>query len=562
MSQTWDVIVAGAGPAGSRAAELLAERDAGVLLFDPKAPWEKPCGGGLTAAALAHTPELHELDDVSEPIHELLAVAPGGASVVIPLRRPYRIVSRKRLSEWGLHRAQLAGARFVPAGVRSVERAGGVWRVTDSRGEEYRGRHLVVADGATSRFRRVLAPALKPELAPTRVSYTRRTTPRGRAVFSFLSAAQGYVWDFPRPDHDSVGIGVAPGTYARDDLDGAVDQFQLAEAGDAAALADAGAVIATSAWEAGRFEDLGGRDYVLIGDAGGLADPATGEGLDYALRSARLAAEALADAAGFASYPAAARDAFAGEMRRAVVIRRWLYRPSVADWLIRGARRSPRRALLLMALCDAINEHGSVRAALARALAGRLPDRRAAREVCDCPDGNDMPGPDAGTPVLNQDRLELPLAGLARGDAANQAAAVVRQLPGVADCLVNAVSRRALVVFDAAVLDPQEVVRAFEGAACVDVRRSLVRWHVRVDGVRCGNCAVRLERAIEGVRGVHGVTANAATGSATIVYTPQRTDLAAVRRAVASEGFALACADPRQAAAGRGPCGRCAASAH
>lgn len=58
----WDVAVVGAGPAGSRCAELLAHRGVGVLLLDPKAPWEKPCGGGLTAAALAHTPELHELD--------------------------------------------------------------------------------------------------------------------------------------------------------------------------------------------------------------------------------------------------------------------------------------------------------------------------------------------------------------------------------------------------------------------------------------------------------------------------------------------------------------------
>ena len=84
MSATWDVVVSGAGPAGSRAAELLAARGASVLLLDPRAPWEKPCGGGLTAAALRHTPELHELDAETQVVREILAAAPGGASVVVP----------------------------------------------------------------------------------------------------------------------------------------------------------------------------------------------------------------------------------------------------------------------------------------------------------------------------------------------------------------------------------------------------------------------------------------------------------------------------------------------
>lgn len=52
MTRAWDFVVAGAGPAGSRAAELLARTGASVLLFDPKAPWEKPSGATFVAAAL------------------------------------------------------------------------------------------------------------------------------------------------------------------------------------------------------------------------------------------------------------------------------------------------------------------------------------------------------------------------------------------------------------------------------------------------------------------------------------------------------------------------------
>lgn len=387
MARVWDVLVAGAGPAGSRAAELLAARGAGVLLLDPKAPWEKPCGGGLTAAALSNTPELAELAPASVPVYEVLAMAPGGASVVVPLRSPYAVVSRTTLSRWGLERARRVGAEFHQAGAQAVVRGSAAWEVTDSTGRTHLARWLLAADGATSRLRRQLAPRLKPELAPTRVAYTPSGVAPGRAVFYFLPIAEGYVWDFPRTDHHSVGIGVAPGTFARDALDGALQQYRAAEAGEDGAVRQAGAVIATANWTRGAFSDLAGPGFALLGDAAGLADPATGEGIDYALRSAQLAVASFDETRGFSGYPAAARRAFAPEIARALRIRRWLYRPGIADWLIARARRSPRLALVLMALADAINEHGLLRGALARAAFSRAADLRAAEAVCACPDG-------------------------------------------------------------------------------------------------------------------------------------------------------------------------------
>lgn len=384
----WDVIVAGAGPAGSRAAELLAHQGVSVLLLDPKAPWEKPCGGGLTAAALVNTPELRELANQSEEVREILTVAPSGVSVVIPLRKPYRVISRLVLSEWGLKRAREAGVTFVAEAVSRLNRHSRGWQVTDSAGGVYEARWLVGADGAASRIRGTVAPGFKPELDPTRVTYPTGAAPPGRAVFQFLPAAEGYLWDFPRPGHRSLGIGVAPGTFQRDALDSALTGYQAAESGEPASpTVHRGAVIATSEWVSGSFRDLGGRDFALLGDAAGLADPATGEGIDYALRSATIAAGAFGSIRGFADYPEAIRRQVGREMRRAKLIRRWLYHPSVAEQLIRRARRSPRSALLLMALTDAINEHGSLSGALWRALRGPPADVAVAQAVCDCPDG-------------------------------------------------------------------------------------------------------------------------------------------------------------------------------
>ncbi len=366
--ELWDFVVVGAGPAGSRAAELLAEGGHSVLLLDPKAPWEKPCGGGLTAAAVRHLPELGELEQAGRWVRELSVAGPGGARMLVPLAEPYLVVSRRALSAWGLKRAQVAGAHFLRVGACSVDRWARGWRVTDQRGEVHRARWLVGADGAASRLRTLLAPELKPELAPTRVAYPGDGVRPGVALFQFLSSGEGYLWDFARRGHHSVGIAVPPHRFPREALDGAIAQYRLAEFGDSAPPKPVGAVIATANWGSGRFEDLGGYDYALLGDAAGLADPATGEGIDYAFRSADLAVSAFCETSGFSCYPEAARRAFAHEYRRALLVRRWLYAPRVADGLIRWAGRSHWGAALLAALANAVNEHRSLRRAIARGL--------------------------------------------------------------------------------------------------------------------------------------------------------------------------------------------------
>lgn len=388
MATFCDFVIVGAGPAGARAAELLATRGASVRLFDPKAPWEKPCGGGLTAAALANTPELRDLDARTHKITELLVVAPGGASVVVPLRTPFRTVSRVVLSEWGLERARSAGATFRAEAVRSVSRRGRGWRIETVAGQSLQSRWLVAADGATSPLRRRLAPGFRPELAPTRVVYSVEGSAAGRAVFLFFAGTDGYLWDFPRDGHHSLGAGVPPQSFGKLDIDDAIDQYALAEHGAPPTAPRRGAVIATSLWRSGRFRDLGGSDFALLGDAAGLADPATGEGIDYAFRSATIAVRAFDEVTGFAAYPDLARKAFEREIRRARLLRTFLYYRGIANHLVRYARRSARGALLLMSLVDAVNEHESFRAALLRAIANRSPDRSRSLAICDCPDGS------------------------------------------------------------------------------------------------------------------------------------------------------------------------------
>jgi flavin-dependent dehydrogenase len=342
--------VVGAGPAGARAAERLADLGAEVVLLDPKAPWEKPCGGGLTAAALDNVPDLAAVLPKARRITSVRLEA-ARSVVTIPLERPLHVLSRTALGLWQLDRARAAGASFEPAAVRRIDRiAGGGWRLHTGDGRTVHVRLLVGADGAASRVRKAVAPELDIELAPARVAYAPGAGAIPCAIgLRFFEMVNGYAWDFPRPDHRSIGVGVAPSTWARDRMDAEVDRYWTDLGHCGCVYADrAGAVIGTAARPLGRRYALLGRgDYAILGDAAGFADPATGEGIHNAIRSADFLAQAFERDATFASYPGIARASLEREFAVARRVRTILYGGSLAPRLIeRAATRRWAHALL------------------------------------------------------------------------------------------------------------------------------------------------------------------------------------------------------------------------
>jgi flavin-dependent dehydrogenase len=148
--------------------------------------------------------------------------------------------------------------------------------------------------------RRHVAPAFAVEEVPTRVAYPREAGPHPDAlVLRFFAGVAGYLWDFPRPDHRSVGIEVSGGGWQRPELDARVDEYRIAPSRESPSMPEsaaepprAGAVIGTAQLGHGDFSMLAGDRFALLGDAAGLADPFTGEGIRNALRSATLLAEA------------------------------------------------------------------------------------------------------------------------------------------------------------------------------------------------------------------------------------------------------------------------------
>src|SRR6202158_1029027 len=105
----FDVLIVGAGPAGSFAAERLASAGTKVALFDGRPDGEpKACGGGVTAKALKAWP--HLLDAVGRTIYELDMYAPSGRVLHLKLDEPFAVYSRNAFDTFLLERARAAGA--------------------------------------------------------------------------------------------------------------------------------------------------------------------------------------------------------------------------------------------------------------------------------------------------------------------------------------------------------------------------------------------------------------------------------------------------------------------
>jgi geranylgeranyl reductase family protein len=323
-----DVLVAGAGPAGSTAAALLARQGLRVALLDKaRFPREKVCGGGLSAKARALLP-----GDPTPLIHHEVSrawIAWRDRAFLKDVGRPIAFTTvRRELDAWNVERAEEAGARFLPdTDVRSVSTAADGVTVETSRGS-FGGRLLLAADGVSSRIRSQVfgpdlvryAPAVE---ALAQVPQAVLDRLGGEALFDLGGMDRGYGWIFPKRDHLNVGVySVFGGTNIRQQLQSFLDRQPLLRG--ALGLRVCGYAIPVRN-EARTYER--GRVW-LLGDAAGLAEGVWGEGIYFALKSAHLAARAFRDAAGeppAGAYQRLVRREIEPELRGAERIGRALY---------------------------------------------------------------------------------------------------------------------------------------------------------------------------------------------------------------------------------------------
>jgi len=299
---TYDVIVAGAGPAGSTAARLLAEQGASVLLLDKhRVPRDKPCGGGVTLRAAS----VHDID-LSPVIERTIYGARFSLRLGEAFDRRFHqpityMTQRCHLDAHLAQKAVNAGVEFHDdEALREVDLTSGVRtqdlahlrpvRVT-TEGDAYFSRLLIGADGAngitaraaglTPHFEEAVALEGNVPFAPDIPSDWREYV-----GLDLGGLAGGYGWVFPKTDHLNLGVGAWK--YA-----GFTLRPKLAE------------LCRRYGFETACLENLRGHRLLvrvpgapiargpvaLAGDAAGLIDPLSGEGIHMAFASGRLVAK-------------------------------------------------------------------------------------------------------------------------------------------------------------------------------------------------------------------------------------------------------------------------------
>ena len=353
----FDVLIAGAGPAGSFAAERLARGGVRVALFDGRPPGEpKACGGGVTSKALKAWP--HLLDAVGRTIDELDMYSPSGKHLHLKLDEPFAVYSRIAFDTFLLERARAAGAQVFAEKIsgRGFKQNEDGWLIRTQTGAEVFTDWLLGADGANSAIAKKLAGPLPPAEMEVAFGYRAPLPVDGEAatVVAFLPKWIGYAWAFPRIDHISFGIATTQDAFDHDSLDALmwdfmVAYYEVAQVGNlrgrmrlwskelretpisnlryqklkqtAERYAARIPGLAPRTWDT---RHACGERWALLGDAAGFADPVTGEGIYYALRSAELFADAYLSGSPL-DYEQRWRADFGKELQRASQMRRRFY---------------------------------------------------------------------------------------------------------------------------------------------------------------------------------------------------------------------------------------------
>jgi len=294
-SNIFDVIVIGSGPAGSSAAYYLAAQEANVLVLEKNfLPRYKTCGGGVVNRIKSLLPinfdEIAEINCNNSEIYDhnnklKFTTQRDGPIIIMTMREKFDYHILSLALKAGAHIKEGTEVVDINSGNEVVE--------VRAKNSTFYGRFIILSSGATGlniyklglKTNNIKMPALEYEVFVNNSDYERLSS---SARFDFDIVPHGYGWVFPKKDHLSIGVINIKGKQKY--LNNLIKDY----------INFLGIKNVIKSERHGYFVPLiyKGTQFAkyrifLTGDAAGLADPVTGEGISHAIESGKIAAEAL-----------------------------------------------------------------------------------------------------------------------------------------------------------------------------------------------------------------------------------------------------------------------------
>ena len=328
-----DVLVVGAGPAGSSAATWAARAGREVLIIDSaKFPRDKPCGDGLTPRAIAELTALGLGNWLSGRARNLgLRAAGFGQELLLPwpggsLPNYGGAAPRKVLDATILGVATDAGAKLMEqTSAADVILSDGKIEsvITKSSGDDVQisAKQVIIADGAKSQLGRKLNREWHRDTAygvaaRGYIQSERSDDPWISSHLELRNAQDeilsGYGWIFPLGSGEvNVGVGTLATNKRPADINlrSLLTQYTDQQRETWKLSGEINAPWSALLPMGGAVSGVGGRNYMFVGDAAGCVNPLNGEGIDYGLETGRLAAQMLSTETDFSeAWPTELRN--------------------------------------------------------------------------------------------------------------------------------------------------------------------------------------------------------------------------------------------------------------
>lgn len=307
----YDVVISGAGPSGSKCAEILATSGYKVALIEKNTRWRKPCGGAVSGRIFKYYPQMrklnfHQINGIimySGDYHELKYKWEG--------IRNYSInVDRLVFDNFIRNVAIDAGAELFDENVsydfiiKNHQRVG-IKTKTASGTKEYLGKIIVIADGMSSKL--AIKSGLRDKWKVEELGLAKCAIMEGKneldkdCISIFFRPYKGYGWIFPL---DEKRFNIGCGTFGEDNLKFDLNQVYFEFINNPNIKKFLPESNYKEIWKGAypvpglgvKDKSLHGDNILIIGDTAGFVSPISGEGIHPSIVSGNIAAETAINA--------------------------------------------------------------------------------------------------------------------------------------------------------------------------------------------------------------------------------------------------------------------------